>query len=165
MRITIFALICTLALAARAGADEPPPSNGAPAPQLDIERTGRINHYQSLSRGLGIGGRVGLGVGIPFLVIGITLDVLANVSGGAYLCTLGCDVGGAAGAGYFFTGLGIVALGGGVTMLVLSGVYRGKAERLRAGQVALDLVPRLQLVAHAGGRGSDGMTASWRLTF
>jgi hypothetical protein len=163
MRILIFAVLMTLA-AGRARAQEPPPGDTA-TPLLDVERQGRINHYQSLSRGLGIGGRVGLGVGIPFLVLGITLDVLANVSGGAYLCTLGCDVGGAAGAGYFFTGLGIVALGGGVTMLVLSNVYRGRAERLRAGRVALELVPRLQLTAHAGGHGSDGMTASWRLTF
>jgi hypothetical protein len=161
MRIMIFSLLLALASGGIARAQEAPP---VAAPQLGIERTNQINRYQSLSHGLGIGGRVGLGVGIPLLVLGITLDVVGNVVGGGYLCAdYGCGWGAVANAGYALTAIGVVALGGGITMLVLSNVYRGRAERLRAGQVALQLLPRLNVLAHSGH--SDGVTAGWRFAF
>lgn len=116
MRIILLSVMLVLALGRAAGAQQ----TAAPAKQ-DSARPTKVTREHSRRQGLSIGGRAALGAAIPLLAIGIALTVLANVNDGMFLCVgTQCQRDAWADVGYVFTGVGAVALGGSIAMMVLS---------------------------------------------
>src|SRR5439155_13248082 len=133
----------------------PPPPQANPL--SDPARYARWEKLINTSRKLRTGGKVGLGVGIPFLVIGLSVGIVAVYNNGVYLCSgVSCDRTAAAAAGFTLAVLGAAGVGAGIAMLVIGNQYYDRAERVRMGLDAMKWVPLTSPLVRAYGRGLDG---------
>jgi len=180
MRITGCVVALAIVSAGIARAQQPPPQypppQYAPQPQYapptpqqanpldDPARYARWEHTRHTSHNLRLGGRVALGIGIPFFLIGMSVGVVAVYTNGIYLCSgISCDRNAAAGVGFTMAVLGAAGIGGGIAMLVLANRYYDESERIRMGLAAMKYVPSVAPLARADGHGFDGAAVAWGL--
>jgi len=135
-------------------------------PLQDPVRLAEWEHLRHTSHKLSIGGKVGLGVGIPLFLIGMSVGVVAVYNNGVYLCSgISCDRTAAAAAGFTLAVIGAAGLGSGIALLVLSNRYYDRSERVRMGMQAFQYVPSVAPLARADGRGVDGAAVMWAARF
>ncbi len=149
----------------------PPPQYAAPPaaqpnPLNDPRLFARWEHLRHTSHKLRVGGKVALGVGIPLLVIGMSVGVVAVYNDGVYLCSgIACDRTAAAAVGFTLGAIGVAGLAGGIAMLVLASRYYDRSERVRLGMELANWMPSVAPLARADGRGYDGAALAWAHRF
>ena len=144
----------------------PPPVYQAQPPPMDPVRLARWEQLRHKSHNFRVGGKVLLGLGIPFFLVGISVGIVAVYNNGIYLCSgISCDDAAAAGAGFTLAVLGAGMIAGGVVMLVLANSYYDRSERVRLGMEAMKYVPRVAPLARLDGHGVDGAAAAWGFAF
>jgi hypothetical protein len=150
----------------------PPPPGYAPAqpvaanPLQDPARYQRWEYLRRTSAKMRIGGKVGLGVGIPLFLIGMSVGIVAVYNNGVYLCSgISCDRTAAAAAGFTLGVIGLGGIGAGIALLVMANQYWDRSERVRMGMEALRYVPTVAPILRADARGVDGAALAWSVRF
>ncbi len=146
----------------------PPPAYAQPAPNplQDPVRLARWEHLRHRSHSLRVGGKVLLGIGIPFFLIGMSVGIVAVYNNGIYLCSgISCNDAAAAGVGFTMAVLGAGMMAGGIVMLIVGNSDYERSERLRLGMEAVKYVPRVAPLARLDGHGVDGVAAAWGFSF
>jgi hypothetical protein len=190
MRITSYVVALALLSVGVARAQQPPPEYPPPQyqnqppypppqyppqyaqpvqpnnPLNDPRVFAQWERLRNKSHKLRLGGKVSLGVGIPLLVIGMSVGIVAVYNNGVYLCSgIACDRTAAAAAGFTLGVIGVAGLGAGIAMLVLANRYYDQSERVRLGMELASWMPSVAPLTRTDGHGVDGAAIAWAHRF